>query len=308
MIARVRARWQAILDHPILRLELRRIRRKRWWPGRRFFLFYPALLGGALGCSVALASSGLFEKLSVPVSGTEVQLAALVTGAPVVCLVSAVSSLLALALPWIAPALTAAAIARERELGTLDLLRATLLTERSIVLGKLGGCLARLWPGILTLALLMPFQLIVVAGSGFLGSPYFAIPLTMASVPGGELPWGWLFLTGIAGLCRPWSDLALHAAVGLFVSALVRSSGLAVAASYGTIIVTRVALYLATSLLNAALTMVPAVTFDVVTGADESLMNAFLVISSLTALGVVVIEFVGAVLLVWAAVWWLKRT
>ncbi len=37
-----------MLDHPILRLELRRIRRNRWWPGRRFFLFYPVLLGQTL--------------------------------------------------------------------------------------------------------------------------------------------------------------------------------------------------------------------------------------------------------------------
>ncbi len=300
MIARVRARWQAILDHPILRLELRRIRRRRWWPGRRFFLFYPALMGAMLGCGVALALVALLDRLSVPAPVWEVQLGALVTGLPTVCLASAASSVLAFALPWLAPALTSATIARERELGTLDLLRATLLTERSIVLGKLGGCLAQLWPGILILALLSPFQLIVVSSGGWLGSPNFLTSLAMGFDPGGELLWGWLLLTGVAGLCRPWSDLMLHAAIGIFVSTLARSTGLAVAASYATIIVVRTALYMATSLLGVALMMAPIVTLDPMGG-------TMLVIPSLTALGIVLIQFVGAALLVWAAIWWLKR-
>jgi hypothetical protein len=296
------------LDHPILRLELRRIRRKRWWPGRRFFLFYPVLLGGALGCGVVVALSALLEELSLPVSATSAQVAAVVAGLPVVCLGGAASTLLAFALSWIAPALTAATIARERELGTLDLLRVTLLTERSIVLGKLGGCLARLWPGILTLALLTPFRLIVVTGGGLLGTPSPGLALLVGSVPSGEWPWGGMILTTLAGLFKPWSDLALHAAVGLFISTLVRSSAMAVAVSYGTIIATRMALYLGTSLVSAALLMVPAFMLSASESAmGEGMMNGVLIISALTSLGTVLVQSVGAALLVWGAIGCLKR-
>lgn len=310
MITKAKKRWQTILDHPILRLELRRIRRRRWWPGRRFFLFYPVLMGAVLGCGVALALAALLDRFSIPVTAWDVQLAALVTGLPTVCLVGTVSSLLAFGLSWIAPALTAGTIARERELATFDLLRATLLTERAIVLGKLAGCIAQLWPGILVLALLTPFQLVIVTGSGLLPLPYFFGPLMMSPLGDGtEWPWMWLLVAGAVGLFRPWGHLALHTTIGLFISALLRSSGLAVAASYGTIIVVRVALYLLTTILNTALMVVPGIMLDA-SGAvmEETLMTGMFVIPSLTALGVAVLEFVGAALLVWGSIWWLKRT
>ncbi len=309
MIARVRTRWQAILDHPILQLELRRIRRRRWWPGRRFFLFYPVLMGAVLGCGTALVLTALLDKLSAPVSASGTQLAALITGLPVICPAIAASSILAFVLPWIAPAFTATTIARERELGTLNLLRATLLTERSIVLGKLGGCLAQLWPGILALALLMPFQLLIVMGGGLMGSPYMLGSLAMTAESGAEWAWGSLLLTAVVELFRPWSDLALHATIGIFISTLVRSPGLAVAATYGTIIGVRMILYLAASLLGIVLMTIPSVILEA-SGAvtSEFVMNVASMMSSLTALAVVLIEFVGAALLVWAAVWWLKRT
>ena len=284
---------QVFLDHPILRLELRRIRRKRWWPGRRFFMFYPALLGAALGYGVVLALS----------DSQAVQLAALVTAAPAVCLLSVVAGLLGLALPWIVPALTAASIVRERELGTLDLLRATLLTERSIVLGKLGGCLARLWPGILVLALLTPFQLVWVGGSG-LSSYLPALTFDFDLVSEAAGVYLLLFIAGVAGLLRPWVSLALHAAVGLFVSVLARSSAMAVALSYGAIIVIRVSLWLLVSILSAALMAIPGVT----KGMSETMVSGVLVMPSVMSLGRVLVEFAGAVLLVCAAIWWLKRT
>jgi len=307
MIARARVRWQAILDHPILQLELRRVRRKRWWPGRRFFLFYPALLGGALGCGAAAALSALLEELSLPISAFATQLAALVTGLPVVCLVGAASSLLTFALAWVAPALTAATIAHEREMGTFDLLRATLLSERSIVLGKLGGCLVRLWPGILTLALLTPFQLMVVTGGGLLGSPItLAMAMGPVSSPEGLLAW-WL-LTGLTALLKPWCDLALYATIGLFVSTLARSSAMAVAISYGAIIALRVALSLGTTLVNAAWMVLPGVALGASgTAMGEIVMNGIWVMPSLTSLVVVLAEAAGAALLARAAIGCLKR-
>ncbi len=293
MIAKARDRWQSVLDHPILRLELRRVRRKRWWPGRRFFLFYPVLLGAVLGYSVMLAVTDALR----------MKLAIIATGVPAVCLVGVTTSLLSFALLWIVPALTATTIARERELGTLDLLRATLLTERSILLGKLGGCLAQLWPGILTLALLVSFQVVWVAVSGVFG--LFSLPgLTADFVFDAERLWVWLLLMGLAGLLKPWGDLALHAAVGIFVSTLCRSSSAAVAVSYSVILVARVALQLAISILMPLLSLADTTYISLGTTMTTTMM----VSSLLPSLATVFIEISGAALLVWAAIWWLKRT
>jgi hypothetical protein len=299
----MKSHWRAVLEHPILRLELQRVRRKRWWPGRRFFLFYPVLLGGALGCGVMLA---LTDSLGV-------QVAAAVTGGPVICLVSAVTGLLSLALSWIAPALTATTIARERELGTFDLLRTTLLTERSIVLGKLGGCVVKLWPAILALVLLCPFQLVWMVGSGVtgLGSlgglyylPMFMIDYTSTPSISGRLLVA-LLITVVAGLLRPWGDMALHTVMGLFVSTLARSSGVAVAIAYGAIIAVRAGLWLATSLVS------PLVMVSLGVLAEAMVMTSpeyVLLVPGLVSLAMPVIEIVGAALLVWGAIWWLKRT
>jgi hypothetical protein len=285
-------RWRSALEHPLLRLELRRIHRKRWWPGRRFFLFYPALLGAVLGCGVVAALS----------DSRHMRLATLAASAPALCLLNAAAGLLSLALPWIAPALTATSIARERETGTLDLLRVTFLTERSIVLGKLGGCLAWLWPGILTLALLTPFRLSGVAG-GVLLDPSYLPALSSYPGPSPKWSWVWVVLTGVAGLLEPWAHLALHVAVGMFVSVLSRSSGVAIAVSYGATIVLRVALALTRFLLNAALVMVPGVMLH----APEAMFDEMLLLPSLTSLGTILAELAGAALLVAAAARWLRR-
>jgi len=286
--------WHAILEHPVVRLELQRVRRKRWWPGRRFFLFYPALLGAALGCGITWA---LGDRLGG-------QPALLVVGASSMCALNGLISLLGLALSWIAPALTAASIVHERELGTLDLLRATLLTERAIVLGKLGGCVVRLWPAILTLLLLTPFRIVVAAGSGLL-SPTLLPALTMDGGFDLGQSWPWLLLAGLLGWLRPWGDLAFHAAVGLFISVPSRSSGTAIAVSYGTILVVRVALWLVTSLLVPLLVALPSLAETA--PAPVYVLDAMVWVPALAVLATVFIEVVGAVLLVWGAIRWLKR-
>jgi len=297
MLAGVRARWRSILDHPILRLELRRIRRKRWWPGRRFFLFYPALLGVVLGCGAMLA---LTDSLGV-------QVLALAVGLLLAFLVGVVAWLFGFALPWIAPALTATTIARERELGTLDLLQVTLLTDRSIVLGKLGGCLAWLWPGILVLLLLSPIQIarVTVSGGGSLfGFSY--LPVLMAAPPGDtDLWWVWVLLGGVAGWLRGWGDLALHMAIGLFVSTLVRFSGMAVAVSYGVILAARAALWLGRSLLFPLLIVSRAGSMGSVAAPSD--IGYLFPVSVLAPLAIASIEAVLALLLVQGAVWRLKR-
>ena len=237
--------------------------------------------------------SGIILALSV---SSDVQLAARVTGVPAVCLLSVSTSVLGIALPWIAPVLTGATIARERELGTLDLLRATLLTERSIVLGKLGGCAARLWPGMLALALLAPFQAVSAVGSGLLNLfPLFGTdPMFNAG-----RSWVGVVLLGVAGLLKPWGDLALHAAVGMFVSVLCRSSGTAIAVSYGAILVVRVALWVGQTLFYS----LGALWFVSFTPAAPEMA----VVPGLASLAIVLVEVVGAVLSVGAAVWWLER-
>jgi len=272
--------------HPILSLELRRVRRKRWWPGRRFFLFYPALLGAALGYGLVLALS----------DSRNVQLLAVGTGVPALCLLGLITSFLAFVLPWIVPVLTATSVARERELGTLDLLRVTTLTSRSIVLGKLGGCLVWLWPGVLVLALLSP--LVWVAGGSVWSLADFTT-LMGESAPDARWPWAWLLLADLSEWIRLWGHLALHAAVGLFFSVLSRSSRMAVVASYGAIIGLRVLFSLVSSLLGLALTQIPGITSDV-PGTWVTMTP------SLTSLGMGFLEFAGAALLVCGATWWLE--
>lgn len=286
--------WQALLNHPIVRLELQRIRRKRWWPGRRFFLFYPALLGAALGCGITWA---LGDRLGG-------RPAVLVAGPASICALNGLISLLGLALPWIAPALTATSIARERELGTLDLLRATLLSERTLVLGKLGGCVVRLWPAILTLLLLTPLRLLWTAGSGLL-SPALLPALTMDGGFDLGQSWPWLLLAGVLGWLKPWGDLVFHAAVGLFVSVPSRSSGTAVAISYGAILVVRVALWLVNSLLIPLLVALPSLRET--TSTPVYVLDAMVWIPSLATLVTVLLEIAGAILLVWGAIRWLER-
>jgi hypothetical protein len=301
-----------VLDRPLIALELRRVRRKRWWPGRRFFLFYPVLLGSALGCGIAVAVSSLLENLrafgSIASVGS-VQLAALVTGVPAVCLLGVVSWLLALALTWIAPALTATTISRESELGTLDLLRSTLLTERSIVLGKLGGCAVRLWPAILTLALLTPFQLTWAVGSGSFGlSPLTMTGIMVDSPVGTGQFWAWLLLAGLTGWLRPWGTLTLNAAVGMLASVVARRSGAAVAIAYGAIIVLRVGMAMVTYFFNLAIVTVPSLPVDLSQAAiTADTINSALVLPSLVSLGVLLVEFAVAAGMVWMAIWWLAR-
>jgi ABC-type transport system involved in multi-copper enzyme maturation permease subunit len=251
----VRALWREAWDNPILQLELRRIQRRRWWPGRRFFLFYPVLLGVALGFGVMLLLT----------DWVGVQVAAVATGVSLGVVLGVVTWLLGVALPWIVPALTATAISRERELGTLDALRATLLSEWAIVWGKLSACLAQLWPGILLLVLLAPFQVIgALGGSVLCLCPSYSdlTALAFASELGLAHVVASLALSALVGTVRPLADVALHAGLGMFVSTLLRSSGMAIAAAYGAVLVVRVMAWFAVSMVGPLLMYVEPTMFD----------------------------------------------
>ena len=60
-----------------------------------------------------------------------------------------------------------------------------------------------------------------------------------------------LALASLIELLRPWGNLALHSATGLFISTLSPSSGAAIALSYGAVILLQVALWLTRTLSNA---------------------------------------------------------
>jgi hypothetical protein len=298
-----KARNAKACNNPILQLELRRIRRRRWWPGRRFFLFYPVLLGIALGFGVMLLVT----------DWVGVQIAALATGVSLGFVLGMVVWLLGSALSWIAPALAAATIARERELGRFDVLRTTLLSDWAIVLGKLGACLAQLWPGILLLVLLAPFQVVRMLGGNVmcLGPSYFNLAaLAFASELGVEYVIVSLALSAFMGALRPLADLALHIGLGMFISTLLRSSGSAIAATYGVVLVVRVAAWLVVTIVGSVLiyglgSMVISDDLFVNLGAGISVLSWLA--PNLVSLALVAVEIFAAPLLVWGAVWRLQQ-
>ena len=241
-----------------------------------------------------------------------VQVAAVATGVFLGVVLGIVVWLLSTALLWISPALAAAAIARERELGRFDVLRTTLLSESAIVLGKLGVCLAQLWPGILLLVLLAPFQVVRMLGGNVmcLGPSYLNLAaLMLASELGVEYVIVSLVLSAFVGALRPLADLALHIGLGMFISSLLRSSGTAIAATYGAILVVRVAAWLVTSIggsvLIYGLTDL-AILDDAFAGLGAGVSMLSWLALSLVSLVLIGGEVFAALLLVGGAVWRLQ--
>jgi hypothetical protein len=294
--------WSKARGNPLFRLELRRIRRRRWWPGRRFFLFYPVLLGIVLGFGVMLL---LTDWLGV-------QVLAVSAGVVLGLVLGVVVWLLNIALPWIAPALAAATIARERELGTLDVLRTTLLSGRAIVVGKLLGCLAQLWPGLLLLVLLAPVQVVgVLGGSSLCLCPSYSdvAMLMMNAEMGVEYFILRLFVQVVMGMLKPLVDVFFHLALGVFISVFMRSSGVAIAVSYGAVLIARVAVWLVTSVLGAAL-LYAFMGIDMASGVPSIGVGPEVLgglLSNLIPLAVLLAECLGAIGLVWGAIWRLER-
>ena len=118
-----------------------------------------------------------------------------------------------------------------------------------------------------------------------------------------ERVWLLLVVSIVTACLRPLSDLAFNAAVGLFVSALARTPGMAVAASYGAILVVRIALWLAPSLVYPALLLS---SYDPL--ASPGVWGDLLArVSGVFPLAVVFAEFVAAGVLIWGAVLRLRR-
>lgn len=136
-----------------------------------------------------------------------------------------------------APALTAPAVSMEMNRGTWDILRATPLSTRAILLAKLFGALARLriWRLLLALSLL------------------HGLLLTCAATVAGGPPGFGVAAIGLSTMSRPWLEVFFAAFVGIFLSTMVRSETVALAATYGAVI--------AFKLLNSSITWVATLAF-----------------------------------------------
>ena len=198
----VRAPWwkrgvQNVLENPVIAKELRGRMR-----GRQAFVMvsvYLALISGFIVIFYLLAITGLGSSRWTPefrqglgktIFGTVILMELLMTA-------------------FIAPGLTSGAVAAERERGTFDLLRTTLLSARAFVLGKLGAAFA--------------FLLLLI----FAALPLESIAFMLGGVGLEELLVSTLMLI----------VTAIHfCALGLFFSSLTKRVLTATVSSYGSIV------------------------------------------------------------------------
>lgn len=297
------------MAHPVVWLELRRLR--RFWRVRWVLPVYLLALAGLVLLGIGVGGIwllGVEQETDIP---------AWAAGSlAVFCPAVALGSLLRFVLPWIVPAIAAISIAREREMGTWELLRSTALTEREIVVGKLAGVVGRLWPALLAMALLTPFQFVSATAmqGGNLGI-MSTVLIEMESSSGPDiLPI--LLIAALQGLIAqlvPWSRLSLNAAVGLAASALSRSTGTAIALAYGSVIGIRVTLMVVGGLLNAGAMMVGGLLGTLVDVLAQSNSGVtffgwgFSIFTSFEGLLAVVLEIALAVGLIRLAIWGIER-
>lgn len=315
--------WQTVRSHPLVALELQRMQRKRWWPGPWAAWAVPVVLGIALGMAILwivylLVGSRFQTGLAwVPIILT-------VASLPMGCITNVVSGLGTAALMWVLPATLATSIVREREQGTLDLLRVTMLSTRSLLLGKVAGCVVRWWPLFVALALLVPFQ-IILASAG-LGSITQLMGMLLPT-DGAPNPFDleemyrtsrdmviWTAWLTILGGLRPWVDIALHGMIGLFASVWTRSSSAAIAATYGAIIAIRAGVYLLSLVVSMMIPLVwlrslsPIMEQGPEYGAGmNSIAGSMLLVQGVTILIIVLLELGAGVLLWWGAVRRMER-
>jgi len=129
--------FRRALDNPVILKELRGRMR-----GRQAFILLTVYLG-LIALFIVLIYNAVFGVESLTWDPSSRQIAGKVIFGTVVLLEL-------LLLSFIAPGLTAGAITAERERQTFDLLRTTLLSARSLVLGKLGSAFSYLLLLILT--------------------------------------------------------------------------------------------------------------------------------------------------------------
>ncbi|GAB4399648.1 MAG: ABC transporter permease [Anaerolineales bacterium] len=195
------AQWTQKLKHNLIALQnnaiVQREMRSRMRGGRAFLTvtFYLGILGLAVASVLLIAFTTNNITPSIEVSQALGK-----------SLFGILFGMELLAVSFIAPALTAGAIATERERQTFDLLRATLLTPTDIVLGKLSSALS--------------YMLLLL----FSATPFFSMALLFGGVEWGELliAFAMLVVTAVA-----------FSAAGLFFSALVNRTLIATVLTYG---------------------------------------------------------------------------
>jgi hypothetical protein len=139
------------------------------------------------------------------------------------CIPSIIINIMTLAGLFLAPALTAPSICTEVESGTWEVLLMTPQSTRSIVFAKMFGALSRLrwlWPVLFLLSVLQGVALMcsmLVIGDE---------QLLLMAIP-----------TGAALAARPWLEVLLAAMAGLLASMYMRSTMMALLASYAFIII-----------------------------------------------------------------------
>ena len=307
------AYWRRLTQNPLVQRELARSWRKHGRLRRVLLMVWAALMGAVLGCGAIVLLSGSPVDLSggdVKLQPQGTHLAALGAGLPTFCLLGVLSSILSGLLPWIVPIFTAVSIVRERERGTFDVLRVTLLTEPAIAWGKLATPFLRLWPAILTLLFLSPLQLAWMSISGIMwGQPMIMLGMTGAAIDPGAAPLGWPLWGGallffVIEFLRPWTNLIFYATIGLFISTWARSTALAVALTYGAMLVIRFGFSVLTMLSS---TVVPLLLFDMTSSASGADPTGLFWTSALGAALILLTSWIGAVALFGGAAWRLRQ-
>lgn len=157
------------------------------------------------------------------------------------CLPGILLSALTLFGSFMAPALTAPTISLELANGTWDILRATPMPTRTILLAKLFGGLARLRLFWWLLFGVSMFQGLLMTCSTSLAAGKYAI-------------WGWLI--GLCTVTRPWLEVLFAAFVGMLISTWTRSGTMALVGSYTAVVFFKIfnsaVLWLAVSALLGA--------------------------------------------------------
>lgn len=157
------------------------------------------------------------------------------------CLPGIVVSALTLFGSFMAPAATTPTLSLEMSQGTWDILRLTPQSTHSILLAKLFGGLARLpiWTllGVLTVIQTCLFMFgLATINSASNGLDFILIILTC------------LFFLG-----RPWIEILFAGFLGMYVSTWFPTPTLALATSYGALILMKVTVWLSAGLLPLAL-------------------------------------------------------
>ena len=138
------------------------------------------------------------------------------------CIPGIIINIMTLAGLFLAPALTAPSICTEVESGTWEVLLMTPQSTRSIVFAKMFGALSRLrwlWPVLFLLSVLQGMTL--MCSMLVMGDQLF-----LMAIP-----------TGAAMAARPWLEVMLAAMAGMLASMYMRSTMMALLASYTFIVI-----------------------------------------------------------------------